>query len=61
MDKLSLLAIAASILLVYLIFRLLNQVGDFYKKKSFWISWVAMGLLLMALLYYVVLKGLNMI
>lgn len=61
MNILSLLPFAAIILLVYLIFRLINQTGDFYKKKSFWISWVMMSLLLMGLLFYVVLKGLNRI
>ena len=57
----AILAYAGVILLVYLIYRLINQTGDFYKKRSFWIRWVVMGLLLVGLLYYLVLKGLHMI
>jgi len=58
---LTLLPYVGVVALIYLIYRLLNQVGDFYKKRSFWISWVVMSLLLIGLLYYIVLKGLHMI
>ncbi len=57
----TILPYAGVILLVYLIYRLINQTGDFYKKRSFWIKWVVMSLLLVGLLYYIVLKGLDMI
>lgn len=57
----TILAYAGVVLLVYLIYRLINQTGDFYTKRSFWIKWLVMSLLLVGLLYYIVLKGLDII
>jgi len=49
-----------SIVLVSFLFVLLfNQKGEIWKERKFWISWVILGLTLVGLLLYIVLRALK--
>jgi len=46
-------------LVSFLFVLLFNQKGEIWKERKFWISWVILGLTLVGLLLYIVLRALK--